>query len=101
MNSVYMVRNDNDEWLYHDECWRWGCLESAHTFTYKTASRWAKEKGGEVVEFVSRAEMDEVVAALRNLHDFAAPSTHYRHHQVSTEAFAEAAALLKKWEPPA
>lgn len=98
MNSIYMVQNDKGEWLFRDgDCWSWGEARYADCFPLKLATYWARNKGGTVVEFIPRAEVHELVEALRKLHDFAEPSGHFG----SAAAFAEAAALLKKWEPSA
>lgn len=46
-----------------------------------------------------QANAAELAAALRELHDFAEPCSHYRHAKRSRKAFEAAAELLRKLEP--
>lgn len=106
MSSVYMVRNEKGEWaaLRPGSEWHYSTGRLANCtlfFSPADATDATAVAGGTVVEFVQRAEVQELVATLRELHDFAEPSTHYRHADRSRQAFEATAKVLKKWEPAA
>ena len=54
------------------------------------------EKGCSVDVRIAPPTAGELAAALRELHDFAEPSTHYRHAMRSEKAFKRAAELLER-----
>lgn len=98
MNSVYMVRNVRGEWLRWVGRWLFSRDGDAVAFSSREkAVALAKEKGGEVVEFVPRAEVQELVEALRGAYDVAIASGPYGELERTVAAFR----MLKKWEPEA
>jgi hypothetical protein len=46
---------------------------------------------------MQRQRADELLAALRELHDFAVVDSHFRHEERSLAAFAKAAELLERF----